>query len=839
MLADKKSFWAFESTFWMNELSTSRSGLTDEQVQKRKQTEKNVPTNANFKKDIILFLNQFKSPLMLLLIFSVLVSAFLGDNSDVFIILFIVLSTGIVSFFQERNANNTVAKLQQLIATKSSVIRSGKTIKIDNKDVVSGDIIEFHAGDIVPADCLLLETNELQVNESSLTGESFPVRKNIGLIELDSPLNKRNNCLWEGTSIISGKALAIAIHTGKQTILGSMMESVNHIQETSFEQGLKGFGYMLMKFTLGLCVFILCVNLFNHKPVIESALFALALAVGMAPELLPAISTIAMSAGAKRLLDKKVIVKKLNSIQNLGEVDLLCTDKTGTITEGIIKVNSFVNAWNHEDEWVKSIASWNAKLQSGYSNAIDDAILEKSPIQENCPEKIAEIPYDFKRKRIGVAVKVQSSNYLISKGAFKEVLEICKYVRQVDGTIQLIEKFNDQIENLFVECGNKGMRTIAVAYKNMDSSVVNISLEDESEMIFAGFILMIDPVKNDIQSVIDDLKSLKVGLKIITGDNKIVAQSIAKQLGIESPKVLTGKELWDMSDEVLSNEVVTTNIFSEVEPQQKERIILSLKKSFTVAYMGDGINDVAAINAADVGISVDNAVDVARSAADFILLEKTLSVLVEGIKEGRKTFSNTLKYIYINTGSTFGNMLSVTFASILLPFLPMLPKQILLTNFISDLPFLSIPSDSVDEEQMSKPGRWNIHLIKKYMLYFGIHSSLFDLLTFVLLFKILQLTDGKFQTSWFTESILTELLLLFVIRTRKSFFKSKPAKMVVLLSTIGVLVTILLPFLPFASDFGFVRLSGFQLGLMLGIVIIYIITADLLKVWFFKKYGNE
>jgi len=839
MLADKKSFWAFDATFWMNELSSSRSGLTNEQVQKRKQTEKELPNNAYFKKDIILFLNQFKSPLMLLLIFSVLVSAFLGDNSDVYIILFIVLSTGIVSFFQERNANNTVAKLQQLIATKSSVIRSGKTIKIDNKEVVSGDFIEFQAGDIVPADCLLLETNELQVNESSLTGESFPVQKNISLVEIDAPLNKRNNCLWEGTNIISGKALAIAIHTGKQTILGSMMESVNHIQETSFEQGLKGFGYMLMKFTLGLCVFILCVNLINHKPVIESALFALALAVGMAPELLPAISTIAMSAGAKRLLDKKVIVKKLNSIQNLGEIDLLCTDKTGTITEGVIKVESFVNAWNQEDNWVKTIASWNAKLQSGYKNAIDDAILEKSIIDFSNVEKIAEIPYDFTRKRIGVSVKNQSSNFLVSKGAFKEVLEICSYVRQFDGAVQPIINYKNQIEDLFVEFGNKGMRTIAVAYKILEAKTDTISKEDEGDMIFAGFILMNDPVKKDIQSVIGDLKFLKVGLKIITGDNKIIAQSIASQLGIDSPKVLTGKDLWEMNDDVLIKEVVTTNIFSEVEPQQKERIILSLKKNFTVAYMGDGINDVAAINAADVGISVDNAVDVARSAADFILLEKKLSVLVEGIKEGRKTFSNTLKYIYINTGSTFGNMLSVTFASLLLPFLPMLPKQILLTNFISDLPFLSIPSDSVDEEQMSKPGRWNIHLIKKYMLYFGIHSSLFDMLTFVLLYKFLHLTDGKFQTSWFTESILTELLLLFVIRTRKSFFNSKPAKMVMLLSSIGILITILLPFFPFAADFGFVQLSGFQLSLMLGIVIVYIITADLLKVWFFKKYGNE
>ncbi|MBI3519239.1 MAG: HAD-IC family P-type ATPase [Bacteroidetes bacterium] len=782
MKSSANNFWKFDSNYWLKELNSNPNGLSqktvDELLLKSGMIRKG---KSSFQKDVILFIGQFKSPLMLLLIGAVILSAFLGDTSDVFIILFIVLSTGLLSFFQERNAGKVVEKLQSLIALKSTVLRDGKAQEIIASHIVQGDILLFKAGDMIPADCLLMEANELHANEASLTGESYPVRKDIGSIDEQTVLARRTNCLWEGTNIVSGTAKAIVIATGNDTIFGSIVTSATTTIESTFEKGIKDFGFFLMKITLILSVFILVVNLLNHKSVVDSALFALALAVGMAPELLPAITTIAMSAGAKRMLEKKVIVKKLSSIQNLGEVNLLCTDKTGTITEGAIVVDSIVDSSGQESNDIKTLAFWNASFETGYSNPIDEALKKLALKETVLPTKIGEIPYDFIRKRLSIAVNTGTEKIIIN----------------------------------------------------------NISKEDETDMVFAGFVLLQDPVKSGIIDTIHNLKQLQVDLKIITGDNKNVAQSIGLKIGIEHPVVMTGKELLDMSPEALILKAKDVHIFAEVEPQQKERIILALRKSFTVAYMGDGINDVSAINAADIGISVENAVDVAREAADFVLMEKDLSVLLDGIKEGRKTFANTLKYIFINTGSTFGNMFSVAVASLLLPFLPMLPKQLLLTNFITDFPYLTIASDNVDEEQLNRPGKWDLKFIRNYMIIFGIHSSLFDIISFITLLYVLKVKESAFQTGWFIESILTELFILFIIRTHKNFFKSKPGKYLFLLSLLGLIMTVGLPYTSLATDVGLVPLPMFNLGIMLLIVLSYIITADLLKVWFFKKYRSS
>ncbi|MCX6351418.1 MAG: HAD-IC family P-type ATPase, partial [Bacteroidetes bacterium] len=583
-------------------------------------------------------------------------------------------------------------------------------------------------------------------------------------------------------------------------------------------------------------IFILVVNLLNHKSIIESALFALALAVGMAPELLPAITTIAMSAGAKRMLEKKVIVKKLASIQNLGEVNLLCTDKTGTITEGAIKVSGIVDSLGVENEFVKTLAIWNATFETGYANPIDDALKKLMLESKITPTKIGEVPYDFIRKRLSIAVNTTTEKLLISKGAFTQILSICTQVKLSNETIEDIALHKDEIEKKFEQFGIDGLRAIGICYKNIN--VEAIAKEDEREMIFAGFILLQDPVKVGIIETIKELKTLQVDLKIITGDNKNVAKSIALSIGIKNPVVMSGEELFKTNPEALKQLVVETHIFAEVEPQQKERIIQALRETYTVAYMGDGINDVSAINAADVGISVENAVDVAREAADFVLMEKNLMVLVDGIREGRKTFANTLKYIFINTGSTFGNMFSVAIASLLLPFLPMLPKQILLTNFITDFPYLTIASDNVDKEQLDRPGKWDLKFIRNYMIIFGIHSSLFDVITFLTLFFVLKVKESAFQTAWFIESILTELFILFIIRTHKNFFRSKPGKYLFILSNIGLVLTVALPYLPFANQVGLVPLPLLNFGAMLIIVAAYIITADLLKVWFFKRFRS-
>ena len=832
----ENKFWTQDTHYWLQQLDSSEQGLSHKKAALLLKAKGIRPKDkSHFRKEVFLFLSQFKNPLMLLLIGAVIISAFLGDASDVFIILFIVLSTGLLSFFQERNAGRVVEKLQSMISLKSTVLRDGIPQEIVSKNIVTGDVVLLKAGDMIPADCLIIEANELHANESSLTGESFPVRKSVGVLEPQTELAKRINCLWEGTNIVSGNAKALVIQTGEQTIFGAISLSASGITETTFEKGIKDFGFFLMKITLVLAVFILIVNLLNHKGIMDSALFALALAVGMAPELLPAITTIAMSAGAKRLLAKKVIVKKLNSIQNLGEVNLLCTDKTGTITEGAIKVAGCVDGEDKESEWVKQLAFWNASFETGYANAIDEALKNLEFKTLLAADKLGEIPYDFIRKRLSIGLQTGDEKLLVSKGAFSQILSICTQIKKSDGSIEAIASHQNQLEETFAQFGDAGLRAIGVCYKKIETS--SIIKELETDMIFAGFVLLNDPVKSGITETLTELSKLKVNLKIITGDNKNIAKSIALTIGIKQPVIMTGNELFNTSPEALKQLVKKTHIFAEVEPQQKERIILALKQTYTVAYMGDGINDVSAISAADVGISVENAVDVAREAADFVLMEKNLMVVVDGIREGRKTFANTLKYLYINTGSTFGNMFSLAAASIILPFLPMLPKQILLTNFLTDFPFLAVTTDNVDKEQLEKPGKWNLNHIRNYMILFGIHSSLFDLFTFVTLYYCLKVKEHGFQTGWFIESVLSELFIVFIIRTHKNVFKSRPGKYLFIFSIIAFVLTVGLPYLPFAKDIGLTPLPLLTLGIMLFIVGGYVITADLLKVWFFKKHN--
>jgi Mg2+-importing ATPase len=835
--AIENSFWQFDINYWFEKLNSSPNGISDKQASKTlKETGLHQKDKSFLSKDALLFLNQFKSPLMLLLIGAVVISLFLGDTSDAFIILFIVLSAGLLGFFQERNAGRVVEKLQSMISVKNTTLRDGLPKEIKSTHIIAGDVIILNAGDMLPADCLIIESNELHANESSLTGESFPVRKEAGVLEEQTELAKRINCLWEGTNIVSGDGRALVIKTGDQTIFGSLAISASETIETTFEKGIKDFGFILTKITLVLAMFILVVNLLNHKSVIDSALFALAMAVGMAPELLPAVNTIAMSAAAKRLLLKKVIVKKLNSIQNLGEVNLLCTDKTGTITEGAIKIAGLQDGFGQESKFVKELAYWNATFETGYSNPIDDSLKKLKLDTSISPKKIGEVPYDFIRKRLTIAISTNKEKLLISKGAFSKIINICSKIKLSDEKIEDLLAYKAELEKKFEKYSYDGLRVIGICYKKIDTDTITKELE--AEMIFAGFILLNDPVKSGITETINELRKLKVGLKIITGDNRNVALATALQIGISKPVIMTGKELNNTSPEALKQLVKRTHIFAEVEPQQKERIILALKKTYTVAYMGDGINDVSGIIAADVGISVENAADVTKEAADFVLMEKELMVVAEGIKEGRKTFANTLKYLYISTGSTFGNMCSVALASVILPFLPMLPKQILMTNFISDFPFLSVTTDNVDPDQLEKPGKWNLKLIRNYMIVFGVHSSIFDFLTFLSLYFLLKVKETAFQTGWFIESVLSELLILFIIRTQKTFYKSRPGKYLTILSILAIVITIGLPYSPFAKSLGFTPLPLQYLVAMLTIVAGYVITADMLKVWFFKNWGD-
>jgi Mg2+-importing ATPase len=726
-----------------------------------------------------------------------------------------------------------------LIGIKATVLRDGVPMDIDAEKIVKGDVLILNAGDMLPADCLIIEAEELYANESSLTGESYPARKSAGIVDEAAELADRSNCLWEGTSIVSGNARALVVLTGDDTMFGRLSSRVSETAETGFEKGIRDFGYFLMRITLTLAVVILVVNLLDRRDVIDSALFALALAVGMAPELLPAITTIAMSAGAKRLLDRKVVVKKLNSIQNLGEIEVLCTDKTGTITEGSIRIAGLIDPDGKESAFVRRLAHWNASFETGYTNPIDEVLKKLEVYGPVEVQKIGELPYDFIRKRLSVALRTPEGGMLVTKGSFPTVMEVCTRVRSGDGGLESLDAHRERIVKSFDSFGSEGIRALAVCYRPIDVEVTSVTREMEADMILAGFILMEDPLKSGIVEIIRELGDTGIGLKIVTGDNREVAASIARRIGMGNPVILTGRELSRTSPEALARLVETTDLFAEVEPQQKELIVAALRKKRTVAYVGDGINDVAAIQAADVGISVSNAVDVAREAADFVLMEKDLSVLVDGVREGRKTFANTLKYLYISTGSTFGNMFSVAAASMFLPFLPMLPKQILLTNFLSDFPFLTVTTDNVDEEQLRRPGRWDLRVLRNYMVVFGIHSSLFDLATFMTLYRVLGVRDSGFQTGWFVESVLSEIFILFVIRTHKRFYRSRPGRYLFLFSAFAFLLTLTLPYSPLAGEFGLSPMPFLHFAAMLSIVAAYILTADLLKVWFFKRMKGD
>ncbi len=831
-------FWQYGAAHWFAALDSGENGLAQRDAETRAlRPVARTGAGKAFRKDLLLLLGQFKSPLLLLLLAAVLLSAFLGDTSDVAIIVAIIVLSTLLGFFQERKAGRTVEKLRALIALKATVLRDGAPRDVHTEEVVPGDVLVLNAGDMIPGDCLLLEATELHVNEASLTGESYPARKSAGILDADTELPRRINCLWQGSSVVSGHARALVVHTGADTLLGHVAAGTVKTEETAFEKGLRDFGGLLMRVTLMLSAVILVANLLNQRTIAEAALFALALAVGMAPELLPAITTIAMAAGAGRLFRKKVIVKKLNAIQNLGEVDVLCTDKTGTITEGTIEVVGVFDGFGSPSRFVEELAYWNAFFETGYTNPIDEALKKRSGPWTFSPQKLGEVPYDFIRKRLSVAIQDGSQQLLVTKGAVPQVLDICTKIRLGDGGEAPIAPLRADLEHRYKGFGENGHRTIAVCYKAFEGDTPHKT--DETEMVFAGFAVLDDPVKPDIAETIAALDRLNVELKILTGDNERVALSIARQIGIVRPVVVTGKKLAHTSPEALVHLAQKAHVFAEVEPQQKERIVLALKKRRTVAYMGDGINDVSAIHAADVGISVHNAVDVARESADFVLLEKKLGVLADGIAEGRKTFANTLKYLYISTGSTFGNICSVALASLALPFLPMLPKQLLLTNFITDFPFLTVANDSVDDEQLREPGHWDMRVIRNYMVVFGIHSSLFDLLTFCALLFVLDAETPVFRTGWFVESSLTELCILFVVRTRKPFFRSRPDRWMLVLGAVAFGLILGLPYLPFATAIGFAPLPPVVLGTLLGIVAVYLFTADRLKKWFFLHWEKK
>src|SRR5450759_1915941 len=830
-------FWSIPIPELLKSLQTTEDGLTTNEAKIRLKTYGENRLKPQKRSDAFsLLIGQFKSPIIIILLFATGLSLFLHNVVDASIILAIVIISGLLGFWQEHGASNAVEKLLAIVQIKVSVFRDGNKQEIPVEDVIPGDIVILSAGDIVPGDCLLIESKDLFVDEAMLTGETYPVEKDVSVLPADTALSKRTNALWMGTHIVSGNAKALITLTGKNTEFGKVSERLKlKPQETEFEHGIRRFGYFLGEVTLVLVVLIFAINVYLHRPVLESFLFSLALAVGLTPQLLPAIISINLAHGAKKMAQKKVIVKRLASIENFGSMNVICSDKTGTLTEGTVQVESALDMNGDANEKVFLFAYLNAFYETGFTNPIDEAILNYHKIDLSEYRKQDEIPYDFLRKRLSIAVTHGDAHLMVTKGALTNILDVCSSAETNEGNIVEIASMQDQIQKYFAEFSNQGFRTLGIAYKNMPSeSLINKS--DEADMTFLGFLTLFDPPKANITDTIASLKKLGVSLKIITGDNHLVAASLSKKMGLSDTKIITGSELRQMSDDALLRHVGVVDVFAEIEPNQKERIIIAMRKAGNVVgYMGDGINDASALHAADVGISVDTAADVARDAADIVLLEKDLGVLVEGVREGRTTFANTLKYVFMATSANFGNMFSMAGVSLFIPFLPLLPKQILLTNLLTDFPEMTIATDNVDEQMIDYPRRWDIKAIRKFMITFGLVSSVFDYLTFGLLLLVLHANEGQFRTGWFLESVISASVIVLVIRSRKPFFRSKPAKYLVLATLSTIVATVALPYTPLGEILGFERLPFPFLVLIGMIVLAYIASAEIVKRVFYKK----
>jgi Mg2+-importing ATPase len=831
MVHDVSEFWSVPAADLLDRLRTTPAGLAAAEAGERlARYGDNVLKPRRDAGVFSLFLAQFKSPLILILIFAASLALFLAETTNAAIILVIVLLSGALGFWQERGAANAVRKLLAIIQMKASVMRDGSAVSIPSGEVVPGDIVILEAGDNVPGDSLILESRDLFVDEATLTGETFPAEKACGVLSVDTPLAGRINSLWKGTHVVSGTAKALVVATGRDTEFGKIYDRLKlRPPEAEFEHGVRRFGYFLMELTLILVIAIFAVNVYLRRPVLDSFLFSLALAVGLTPQLLPAIISINLSHGARRMAESKVIVRRLASIEDFGSMNVLCSDKTGTLTEGIVHVHSAIDAGGNESEKVLFYAYLNASFETGYFNPIDEAIRRHRAFDLAGWRKLDEIPYDFIRKRLSIVAEKDGQRLIITKGALAGVLDACSLAETAGAGIVEMAAARPGIERRFHELSDRGFRVLGVAHKDAGPAT-RIGKSDESGMIFSGILALFDNPKEGIAEAVERLDELGISLKIITGDNRLVAANVSKQLGVADPVMLVGRALRDMSDGALMSLASDVDVFAEVEPNQKERIIIALKKAGNVVgFMGDGINDASALRAANVGISVEGAVDVAKEAADVVLLEKDLRVLLRGVREGRATFANTLKYVFMATSANFGNMFSMAGASLILPFLPLLPKQILLMNLMTDFPEMTIATDTVDRELVERPRRWNLKFIRRFMLTFGLISSIFDYATFGLLMFVLHASTEQFRTGWFLESVVSATLIVLVIRTRKPFFASRPGAHLSIATLLVVATTLALPFTPLAGIFGFTPLNVSWILLLVGVVALYVVTAEFAK----------
>jgi Mg2+-importing ATPase len=814
------------------------------------------------------FINPFIAVLLILAIISLITDVILNapedrDYKTVIVISTMVILSAMLRFIQEFRSNNAAEKLKSMVTTTATVLRDGAKKEVDIKKLVPGDIIQLSAGDMIPADIRIIHSKDLFVSQAMLTGEALPVEKreiNIADANKRSPLDLDNICFM-GTNVVSGTAMAMVANTGGETYFGSLSKSlVGKRAETSFDKGVNSVSWLLIRFMLVMVPLVFLINGLTKHNWLDALMFGISVAVGLTPEMLPMIVTANLAKGAVNMSKKKVVVKRLNAIQNIGAMDILCTDKTGTLTMDKIVLERHLNVYGFEDNEVMKWAYLNSYHQTGLKNLLDVAVLEHVDIHSCLKEgeayqKVDEIPFDFQRRRMSVILEEKNHKHLlICKGAVEEVLDLCSYAfdpgedRQLqiasDTVIPMDEKIRETILKTSRKLNEEGLRVLLVAIKEYDERPLNYSVADESKMILTGFIGFLDPAKPSAKPSIEALHKLGISIKVLTGDNEIVTKKICKDVGIPVTNILLGKDLEGMSDEELTARIDDISILAKLSPIQKSRVVKVLQaKGHTVGFMGDGINDAAALRDADVGISVDTAVDIAKESADIILLEKDLMVLRKGVIYGRRTFGNIIKYIKMTASSNFGNMFSMLGASALLPFLPMLPIQILINNLLYDVSQISIPWDKMDEDYIVEPRKWDAGGISKFMIYIGPISSIFDYATFAVLWYVFKANStahqSLFQTGWFVESLLSQTLIVHMIRTRKiPFIQSWATAPVVALTSAIMVIAMLLPFSPFAAALKMVPLPMSFFPWLLGILLTYCLLTQFVKNWFINKFQH-
>ena len=797
---------------------------------------------------LLQFLNHFKNPLVVVLLAACGVSALTGDATGAMIIGAIVVMSVTLDFVQTYRAGRVVERLALKVAVTALVLRDDYLVEQPVTSLVPGDVVMLSAGDLVPADARLLEATDFFVNQAQLTGEPFPVEKRpakrgltgaaAGSAAEQGLAPDATDAVFMGSSVVSGFARILIVRTGSATLLGQTAVSLAQpAPPTAFEIGTRRFGMLIMRLTLLLVLFTLLVNAALHRPLLESFLFAVALAVGLTPELLPMVVSVTLTRGALRMAALKVIVKRPSAIQDMGSMDVLCTDKTGTLTEARIRLERHVDATGHDSPEVLALAYLNSYFESGLKSPLDDAILAHEDIDVSAWTKVDEVPFDFERRRVSVLVERAGARRLLVKGAPEDILRLCTRYRDLLGeALVLDDAARTRIGALFDQLSQEGFRVLGIAWRDVTPDHPHALVSDESELVFAGFAAFLDPPKASAGAALAAMAHSGVAVKILTGDNEQVTRHLCAQLGVAVQGVLNGNAVAALHDDALRARVDGVNLFCRVNPAQKNRIILALKaRGHVVGYLGDGINDAPSLHTADVGISVEGAVDVARQAAAMILLESDLAVLHQGILEGRRTFGNVMKYIMMATSSNFGNMASMALATLFLPFLPMLPLQVLLNNLLYDVSEITLPLDNVDDEDLAQPRRWDMNFIRNFMLTVGPISSVFDLLTFYLLIRLFEAQTVLFRTGWFVESIATQVLVIFVIRTRRNPLRSRPNRWLVL-SSVGVVVTAMaLPFTALAPYLGFAPLPLAFFGLLTALLIAYLLAVEGGKQWFYRR----